>query len=92
MKLYTFDIGSKKPSSCIHHESPFSSLAYSDDGLTLVAGTTTGQVVLYDTRGKLQPLTVLQAYENSEVIFIIEYYFNVNIYRDCKFLNMIYLH
>lgn len=68
MKLYTFDTGSKKPSSSIHHEAPFSSLAYSDDGLTLAAGTTTGQVLLYDVRGKPQPVTVLHAYGNSEVI------------------------
>ncbi|KAH6769184.1 hypothetical protein C2S51_014520 [Perilla frutescens var. frutescens] len=68
MKLYTFDTGSKKPSFCIHQEAPFSSLAYSDDGLTLAAGTTTGQVVLYDIRGKPQPVTVIRAYGKSEAI------------------------
>ena len=62
MKLYTFDTGSKKPSSCIHHEAPFCSLAYSYDGLSLAAATTTGQVVLYDVRAKPQPLTVVDAY------------------------------
>lgn len=68
MKLYTFDSGSKKPSSCIPYEAPFSSLAFTDDGLTLAAGTTTGQIVFYDVRGKPQPITVLRAYGNSEVI------------------------
>ncbi|KAG6383673.1 hypothetical protein SASPL_156563 [Salvia splendens] len=68
MKLYTFDTGSKKPSSCIPYEAPFSSLAFTDDGLTLAAGTSTGQVVFYDVRGKPQPITVLRAYGNSEAV------------------------
>ncbi|XP_057804089.1 protein NEDD1-like isoform X2 [Salvia miltiorrhiza] len=68
MKLYTFDSGSKKPSSCIPYEAPFSSLAFTDDGLTLAAGTSTGQVVFYDVRGKPQPITVLRAYGNSEAV------------------------
>ncbi|KAK4487842.1 hypothetical protein RD792_003578 [Penstemon davidsonii] len=66
MKLYTFDSGSRKPSSCIPYEAPFSSLAFTDDGLTLAAGTSTGQVVFYDVRGKPRPITVLRAYGNSE--------------------------
>ncbi|KAK4436585.1 protein NEDD1 [Sesamum alatum] len=66
MKLYTFDTGSRKPSSCIPYEAPFSSLAFTDDGLTLAAGTSSGQVVFYDVRGKPQPITVLRAYGNSE--------------------------
>ncbi|KAL0341350.1 UNVERIFIED_CONTAM: protein NEDD1, partial [Sesamum radiatum] len=40
MKLYTFDTGSRKPSSCIPYEAPFSSLAFTDDGLTLAAAVT----------------------------------------------------
>ncbi|KAK4487841.1 hypothetical protein RD792_003577 [Penstemon davidsonii] len=68
MKLYTFDTGSRKPSSCIPYEAPFSSLAFTDDGLTLAAGTSTGQVVFYDVRGKPQPITVLRAYGNSEAV------------------------
>ncbi|XP_057788962.1 protein NEDD1-like [Salvia miltiorrhiza] len=68
MKLYTFDTGSRKPSSCIHHEAPFSTLAYSDDGLNLAAATTTGQVVLYDVRSKPQPVTALRVYGDSEAI------------------------
>ncbi|CAA2976338.1 NEDD1 isoform X2 [Olea europaea subsp. europaea] len=68
MKLYTFDSGSRKPSSCIPYEAPFSSLAFTDDGLTLAAGTSTGQVAFYDVRGKPQPITVLHAYGNSEAI------------------------
>ncbi|KAK6135887.1 hypothetical protein DH2020_030374 [Rehmannia glutinosa] len=68
MKLYTFDSGSRKPSSCIPYEAPFSSLAFTDDGLTLAAGTSTGQVVFYDIRGKPQPITVLRAYGNSEAV------------------------
>ncbi|KAL3834012.1 hypothetical protein ACJIZ3_008748 [Penstemon smallii] len=68
MKLYTFDSGSRKPSSCIPYEAPFSSLAFTDDGLTLAAGTSTGQVVFYDVRGKPQPITVLRAYGNSEAV------------------------
>ncbi|GER36701.1 transducin/WD40 repeat-like superfamily protein, partial [Striga asiatica] len=68
MKLYTFDTGSKKPSSCIPYEAPFSSLAFSDDGLVLAAGTSTGQVVFYDVRGKPQPITVLRAYGNAEAV------------------------
>ncbi|KAL1559447.1 protein NEDD1-like [Salvia divinorum] len=70
MKLYTFDTGSKKPSSCIHHEAPFCSLAYSDDGLSLAATTTTGEVVLYDVRVKPQPLTVIHAYEHQAITSI----------------------
>ncbi|KAI3470796.1 hypothetical protein Pfo_027459 [Paulownia fortunei] len=68
MKLYTFDTGSRKPSSCIPYEAPFSSLAFTDDGLTLAAGTSTGQVVFYDIRGKPQPITILCAYGNSEAV------------------------
>ncbi|KAL8547122.1 hypothetical protein ACS0TY_006733 [Phlomoides rotata] len=45
MKLYTFDTGSRKPSSCISYEALFSSLAFADNRLTLAAGTTTGQAV-----------------------------------------------
>lgn len=77
MKLYTFDSGSKKPSSCIPYEAPFSSLAFTDDGLTLAAGTSTGQVVFYDVRGKPQPITVLRAYGNSEVIITFQELFEV---------------
>lgn len=67
-KLYTFDSGSRRPSFCIPYEAPFSSVAYRDDGYTLAAGTTTGQVVFYDVRGKPQPFTVLRAYANSEAV------------------------
>lgn len=74
MKLYTFDTGSRKPSSCIHYEAPFSSLAFTDDGLTLVAGTSNGQAVFYDVRGKPQPITVLRAYGKSEVtLYFLEF-------------------
>ncbi|XP_047315785.1 protein NEDD1-like [Impatiens glandulifera] len=65
-KLYTLDSGSKRPSSCIPYEAPFSSLAFRDDGLILAAGTSNGRVVFYDIRGKPQPFTVLHAYGNSE--------------------------
>ncbi|KAL0299226.1 UNVERIFIED_CONTAM: protein NEDD1 [Sesamum radiatum] len=68
MKLYTFDSASRKPSSCIPYEAPFSSLAFTDDGLILAAGTSTGQVVFYDIRGKPQPITVLHAFGSSEAI------------------------
>ena len=81
MKLYTFDTGSKKPSSCIPYEAPFSSLAFTDDGLTLAAGTSTGQVVFYDVRGKPQPITVLRAYGNSEVIITFQESFELPVWR-----------
>ncbi|KAK9063394.1 hypothetical protein SSX86_017264 [Deinandra increscens subsp. villosa] len=67
-KLYTFDSGARRPSFCIPYESPFSSVAFHDDGNTLAAGTTTGQVVFYDVRAKPQPITVLRAYANSEAV------------------------
>ena len=66
-KLYTFDSGSRRPSFCIPYEAPFSSVAFREDGHTLAAGTTTGQVVFYDVRAKPQAFTVLRAYANSEV-------------------------
>ncbi|KAI4370578.1 hypothetical protein MLD38_018919 [Melastoma candidum] len=67
-KLYTFDSSSKRPSSYIAYESPFSSLAFRDDGLVLAAGTSNGRIVLYDIRAKPQPLTVLTAYSSSEAV------------------------
>lgn len=67
-KLYVFDSGSRRPSFCIPYEAPFSSLSFTDDGLTLAAGTSNGRVVFYDVRGKPQPLTVLRAYGNSEAV------------------------
>ncbi|WOK96976.1 protein NEDD1 [Canna indica] len=67
-KLYTFDSGTKRPTSCMPFEAPFSSLAYSDDGNTLAAGTNNGRVVFYDVRGKPQPFTVLRAYNSSEAV------------------------
>ncbi|ONK62031.1 uncharacterized protein A4U43_C08F36080 [Asparagus officinalis] len=67
-KLYTFDSGSRKPTSCIPYEAPFSSLAYSDDSNILAAGTNSGRVVFYDVRGKPQPFTVLRAYVSSEAV------------------------
>ncbi|KAJ9684369.1 hypothetical protein PVL29_016710 [Vitis rotundifolia] len=67
-KLYTFDTGSRRPSSCIPYEAPFSSLAFRDDGLILAAGTSSGRVVFYDVRGKPQPFTVLRAYSSSEAV------------------------
>uniref|UniRef100_A0A1D1ZM28 Protein NEDD1 n=1 Tax=Anthurium amnicola TaxID=1678845 RepID=A0A1D1ZM28_9ARAE len=67
-KLYTFDSGNRRPTSCIPHEAPFSSLAFRDDGFILAAGTNTGRVVFYDVRGKPQPLTVLRAYNSSEAV------------------------
>lgn len=67
-KLYTFDSSTRRPSFCIPYEAPFSSVAFRDDGHTLAAGTTTGQVVFYDVRAKPQPFTVLRAYANSEAV------------------------
>lgn len=86
MKLYTFDSGSKKPSSCIPYEAPLSSLAFTDDGLTLAAGTSTGQVVFYDVRGKPQPITVLRAYGNSEVFLTFRDNFGFPFVRDMTIL------
>ncbi|KAK4776663.1 hypothetical protein SAY86_005351 [Trapa natans] len=67
-KLYMFDSGSRRPSSFISYEAPFSSLAYRDDGLVLAAGTSNGRIVFYDVRGKPQPFSVLRAYNNSEAV------------------------
>ncbi|OMO59116.1 hypothetical protein CCACVL1_25060 [Corchorus capsularis] len=67
-KLYTYDSGSRRPSAFISYEAPFSSLAFRDDGWTLAAGTSNGRVVFYDIRGKLQPFTVLRAYNSSEAV------------------------
>lgn len=66
-KLFTFDSGSRRPAFCIPYEAPFSSLAFRDDGWVLAAGTSSGQVVFYDFRGKPKPFTVLRAFGNSEV-------------------------
>ncbi|KAK2637411.1 hypothetical protein Ddye_032203 [Dipteronia dyeriana] len=67
-KLYTYDSGSRRSSSCISYEAPFSSLAFRDDGWVLAAGTSNGRVVFYDVRGKPQPFTVLRAYSSSEAV------------------------
>lgn len=67
-KLYTFDTGSRKPTSSYSYEAPFSSLAYSDDSNTLAAGTNSGRIVFFDVRGKPQPITLLRAYNSSEAI------------------------
>lgn len=66
-KLYTYDSGSKRFSSCISYEAPFSSLAFGDNGHILAAGTGNGRVVFYDVRKIPQPVTVLHAYSSSEV-------------------------
>ncbi|XP_058084877.1 protein NEDD1 isoform X1 [Magnolia sinica] len=66
-KLYTFDSGTRKSTSCIPYEAPFSSLAFRDDGWTLAAGTSSGRIVFYDVRGKPQPLTVLRAYSSEAI-------------------------
>ncbi|VVB13391.1 unnamed protein product [Arabis nemorensis] len=67
-KLYTYDSGSRRSSSCISYEAPFSSLAFGDNGYILAAGTSNGKVVFYDVRGKPQPVTVLHAYSSSEAV------------------------
>ncbi|KAL1172182.1 hypothetical protein V6Z11_A05G332500 [Gossypium hirsutum] len=67
-KLYTYDTGSRRPSTFISHEAPFTSLAFRDDGWTLAAGTNNGRVAFYDLRGKLQPFTFLRAYSSSEAV------------------------
>ncbi|KAJ8747356.1 hypothetical protein K2173_012936 [Erythroxylum novogranatense] len=67
-KLYTYDAGSRRPSSCIAYEAPFSSLAYTDNGWVLAAGTSSGRVVFYDVRRSLKPYTVLRAYNSSEAV------------------------
>jgi len=66
--MYIYDSGSRRPSSYISYEAPFSSLAFRDDGWMLAAGTSNGRVAFYDVRGKPQPVAVLQAYGSSEVI------------------------
>ena len=66
-KLYTLDSSSRRPTHTIPHVAPFSSLAYNDDGTILAAGTNSGRVIFYDVRGKPQPLTILRAYNSSEV-------------------------
>ncbi|PNX60696.1 protein NEDD1-like, partial [Trifolium pratense] len=65
-KLYTYDSGSRRPTSCISCEAPFSCLAFRDDGWMLAAGTSNGRVAFYDVRGKPQPFGVLHAYGSSE--------------------------
>ncbi|XP_027187732.2 LOW QUALITY PROTEIN: protein NEDD1 [Cicer arietinum] len=67
-KLYTYDSGSRRPTSCISCEAPFSSLAFRDDGWLLAAGTSNGRVAFYDVRGKPQPFGVLHAYGSSEAV------------------------
>ncbi|KAL0736495.1 hypothetical protein Bca4012_012705 [Brassica carinata] len=67
-KLYTYDSGSRRYSSCISYEAPFSSLAFGDNGHILAAGTGNGRVVFYDVRGKPQPVSVLHAYSSSEAV------------------------
>ncbi|KAF7831027.1 protein NEDD1 [Senna tora] len=67
-KLYTYDSGSRRPSSCISYEAPFSSLVFRDDGWMLAAGTSNGRVAFYDVRGKPQPFVVLHAYGSSEAV------------------------
>ncbi|KAL5567604.1 hypothetical protein UlMin_024179 [Ulmus minor] len=67
-KLYTYDSGSRRSSSCISYDAPFSSLAFRDDGWVLAAGTSTGRVVFYDVRAKPEPFTVLRAYSSSEAV------------------------
>ncbi|CAA7054143.1 unnamed protein product [Microthlaspi erraticum] len=67
-KLYTYDSGSRRPSSCIPYETPFSSLAFGDNGHILAAGTGNGRIVFYDVRGKPQPVTVLHAFNSSEAV------------------------
>ncbi|CAH2073930.1 unnamed protein product [Thlaspi arvense] len=67
-KLYTYDSGSRRSSSCISYEAPFSSLAFGDNGYILAAGTGNGRVVFYDVRGKPQPVTVLHAFSSSEAV------------------------
>lgn len=69
-KLYMFDSVSRRPSSFISYEAPFSSLAFRDDGLVLAAGTSNGRIVFYDVRAKPQPFSVLRAYNSSEVNLI----------------------
>ncbi|KAF2318929.1 hypothetical protein GH714_011837 [Hevea brasiliensis] len=68
-KLDTHDSGSRRPSSFISYEAPFSSLAFREDSWILAAGTSSGRVVFYDVHGKPQPFTVLRAYSTSEVDF-----------------------
>ncbi|KAL9233077.1 hypothetical protein vseg_008116 [Gypsophila vaccaria] len=67
-KLYTYDSATKKSTSCISYEAPFSSMAFKDDGRVLAAGTSDGRVVFYDVRGKPHPFTVLHAYDNFEAV------------------------
>ncbi|KAG6546910.1 hypothetical protein Mapa_011526 [Marchantia paleacea] len=67
-KLYTYDLGIRKPVHCVPFDAPFSSVAFKDDGTTVAAGTNSGRVVFYDVRGKPQPFTVLRAYSSSEAI------------------------
>ncbi|KAJ6901257.1 protein NEDD1 [Populus alba x Populus x berolinensis] len=67
-KLYTYDSGSRRHTSLISYEAPFSSLSFRDDGWVLAAGTISGRVVFYDVRGKPQPFTVLRAYGSSEAV------------------------
>lgn len=70
-KLYTYDLGIRKPVHCVPFDAPFSSVAFKDDGTTVAAGTNSGRVVFYDVRGKPQPFTVLRAYSSSEVCFFV---------------------
>ena len=65
--MYIYDSGSRRPSSYISYEAPFSSLAFRDDGWMLAAGTSNGRVAFYDVRGKPQPVAVLHAYGSSSI-------------------------
>ncbi|CAI8586216.1 unnamed protein product [Vicia faba] len=67
-KLYIYDSGSRRTTSSISCEAPFSSVAFKDDGWMLAAGTSNGRVAFYDVRGKPQPFGVLHAYGSSEAV------------------------
>ncbi|KAL2653642.1 hypothetical protein R1flu_021770 [Riccia fluitans] len=67
-KLYTYDLGVRKPVHCTPFDAPFSSVAFKDDGTTVAAGTNSGRIVFYDLRGKPQPFTVLRAFGSSEAV------------------------
>lgn len=89
-----FDSGTKRPTSCMPFEAPFSAVAFNDDGNILAAGTNNGRVVFYDVRGKPQPFTVLRAYNSSEVSGLIcwdRHLFHIKLCLNCFAFSVILL-
>ncbi|RHZ57116.1 hypothetical protein Glove_393g13 [Diversispora epigaea] len=62
-----YDVGKKSTLKVIYTDSPLTALGFKADGLTIVAGTQQGRILVYDLRSTIKPTCTLSVHESCPI-------------------------